>query len=392
MHDGDVTVEQVRSRQDMKAFLRLPWHIYRGDAHWVPPLIRDVRFKLDRDQHPFFEHAKMELFLARQGTEPMGRIAAIVDDRHNEFHHERTGSFGMFECVEDYEVASSLLSEAERWCREQGMNRIRGPLNLSMNDECGCLVEGFDSAPVIMMPYNPQYYLSFFERFGLVKAKDLYAYLKNDIGVASRIEKLVERVKKKENVTVRPINMSRLQQELEIIIDIYNSAWKLNWGFVPMTRNEMLLMARELKPIVEPELVLIAEVDGQPAGVSITVPDVNQVLKRLNGRIWPIGFLKFLYFKKKITGLRALVFGMKKGYRLKAISAVLYYETEKAGARLGYRWCEMSWNLEDNTLINNFDEAVGGRLYKKYRIYEKEIDEGRERYVARSASRAEKNT
>jgi len=374
MNDGDLEIHRVTSRRDMDRFVRLPWRIYQEDNHWVPPLMKDVRFKLDRTRHPFFEHAEMDLFLASRNKQVLGRIAAIVDHRYNEYHREQTGNFGMFECIEEYNVARSLFSTAEKWCQNQGMNRIRGPMNLSMNDECGCLLEGYDSDPVIMMPYNPGYYLQFLERYGFVKAKDLYAYLKNDIGVPGRIEKLVERVKKKENLVVRPVNMKQLQRELEIIIDIYNDAWKVNWGFVPMTEKEMRLMARELKPIVEPELVLIAEVNGQPVGVSITVPDVNQVLKKLNGKLWPTGFFRFLFLKKKITGLRALVFGMKKDYRRTAISTVLYYETEKAGARLGYRWCEMSWNLEDNTLINRFDEAVGGKLYKKYRIYEKEIE------------------
>ena len=366
-------IRRIESEQDLRQFVRLPWQIYRDNSYWVPPLIKDVKFKLDRSKHPFFEHAKMELFLASKGTETIGRIAAIVDDRHNEFHKENIGFFGMFECIQDYEVARLLFSSAEGWCKNQGMNRIRGPMNLSMNDECGFLLEGFDSSPVIMMPYNPDYYLDFSERFGFVKAKDLYAYLKGEVGVVDRIGRIVERVKRKENVVVRPINMKKFRQEVEIIKDIYNDAWELNWGFVPMTSNEMDLMAKELKPIAEPELVLFAEVNGQPVGVSITLPDYNQVLKKLNGKLGPINIVKFLYNKRKINGLRGIVFGIKKEYRLTGINTVLYYETEKAGARLGYKWCEMSWNLEDNDLINRFDSAVGGKLYKKYRIYEKAI-------------------
>jgi hypothetical protein len=242
-----------------------------------------------------------------------------------------------------------------------------------MNDECGFLLEGFDASPVIMMPYNPPYYLEFCERYGFEKAKDLYAYLKGEVGVVGRIAKLVERVKKKEHVVVRPIDMRQFDREVAIIKEIYNAAWELNWGFVPMTDREMDLMAKELKPIAEPELVLIAEVSGQPVGVSISLPDYNQVLKRLNGRLGPINLLKFLYYRRKITGLRGVLFGLKKEYRRTGINVVMYYETEMRGARLGYRWCEMSWNLEDNHLINRFDEAIGGKLYKKYRIYEKAI-------------------
>jgi len=369
----DVEIRRITSKQDLDRFVRLPWKLYKNDPHWVPPLLRDVRLKLDRSKHPFFEHAKMELLLACRGNDVVGRIAAVVDDRHNEFHHEKMGFFGMFECINDYDVAKELFSAAESWCKGQAMTRLRGPVNLSMNDECGFLLEGFDSDPVIMMPYNPRYYLEFAERYGFAKAKDLYAYLKSNVGVVDRIEKLVERVRSKENVVVRHVDMRRFDEEVSILKEIYNAAWELNWGFVPMTSNEFDLMARDLKPIAEPELVLFAEVNGLPVGVSITVPDFNLVLKKLGGKLGPVGLLKFFYYKRKITGLRSIVFGLKKEYRRTGINTVLYYETEKAGARLGYTWCEMSWNLEDNDLINRFDEAVGGKLYKKYRIYEKSI-------------------
>jgi hypothetical protein len=370
---NDVEIKRVESDDELNTFILLPWQIYKDNPHWVSPLIKDVKFKLNRLKHPFFEHATMELFLAFHGKELVGRIAAIVDDRYNEFHHEQTGFFGMFECRNDVDAAQALFTAAETWCRNKGMNRIRGPVNLSMNDECGFLLEGYDFPPVIMMPYNPAYYLELCERFGFVKAKDLYAYLKSDVGVVDRIAKLVERVKSKENVVVRPINMKNFHSEVAIIKEIYNEAWELNWGFVPMTAKEMDLMAKELKPICEPELVLFAEVNGKPVGVSITLPDMNQVLKKLNGRLGLIGVLKFLYYKKKVTALRSVVFGIKKEYRHTGISIVMYYETEIRGAKLGYRSCEMSWNLEDNDLINRFDEAVGGKLYKRYRIYEKAI-------------------
>ena len=371
--NSELGIRWVESEKDLDQFVRLPWQIYRDYAHWVPPIKKDVKFKLDRSKHPFFQHAEVMLFLAFQGTQPVGRIAAIIDHRHNEYHNEQTGFFGMFECINDYEVAQSLFSAAETWCKSKFMTRLRGPMNLSMNDECAFLLEGFDSDPVVMMPYNPEYYLEFCERYGFGKAKDLYAYLKSGVGVNQRIGKIAERVKKKENVVVRSINMKKFDQEVAIIKEIYNAAWEINWGFVPMTDAEMDLMAKELKPIAEPELVLFAEVNGEPVGVSLTLPDFNQVLKKINGKLGPISLLKYFYYKRKITGLRALVFGIKNEYRRTGINTVLYYETEKAAAKLGYQWCEMSWNLEDNDLINRFDEAVGGKLYKKYRFYEKEI-------------------
>jgi GNAT superfamily N-acetyltransferase len=374
---GDIEIRVVRDggagRRDLDRFIRFPWRVYRDLPHWVPPLLRDVRFKLDRARHPFFEHARMELFLATRGAEVVGRIAAIVDDRHNEFHHERTGFFGMFECFDDAAVAARLFAAAEGWCREQGMERIRGPVNLSMNDECGLLVEGADSPPCVMMPYTPLYYLALCEGAGYAKAKDLYAYLKAQVGVEERISRLVERIKRKEGLVIRPLDMKRLKDEVAIIKQLYNDAWELNWGFVPMTDHEMDLMTKELKPLVEPELVLFAEVDGKPVGVNIVLPDINFVLHKLNGRLGPIGILKFLYYRRKVRGLRAIVFGLKKEYRRTGIATAMYFEAEQRGARLGYQWCEMSWNLEDNELINRFDEAIGGKLYKKYRIYEKAI-------------------
>lgn len=368
-----IEIIRVQSASDLERFIRLPWKVYRHHPHWVPPLLKDLRFKVDRQRHPFFEHAAAEYFLALKDGVDAGRIAAIVDDRYNEFHKEKTGFFGLYESVDDVDVATALYSAAEGWCRERGMDRIRGPMNLSMNDECGFLLEGFDADPVLMMPYTHQYYIGLSEKAGYAKVKDLYAYLKDEVGVVDRISKLVERVKQKEDVVVRHIDMNRFEEEVAIVKEIYNEAWELNWGFVPMTEKEMDLMAKDLKPLAEPELVLFAEVKGVPVGVSITLPDYNQVLKRLDGKLGPVQLLKFLYYRKKITGLRSIVFGLKKEFRRTGINVVLYYETEKAGARLGYRWCEMSWNLEDNDLINRFDEAVGGKLYKKYRICEKSL-------------------
>ncbi len=373
MTSGKTEIRAVTNKTDLDKFIRLPWKIYKDNSHWVPPLIRDVKFKLNREKHPFFEFARMELFVAEKENEIVGRIAAIVNDRHNEFHNEKLGFFGMFESVDDVETARLLYTAAEDWCRKEGMERILGPVNLSTNDECGFLLEGFDLDPAIMMPYTLEYYLKLSEDCGYVKAKDLYAYYKGEVGVVDRITKLVERVKSKEDVVVRPLDMKNFERDVEIIKDIYNAAWELNWGFVPMTPAEMDLMAKELKPIAEPELVLFAEVKGEPVGLAITLPDLNFVLKKLNGKLGPIQLLKFLYYKRKIKGLRSIIFGLKKEYRRTGINVVLYYETEVRGAKLGYESCEMSWNLEDNDMINRFDEAVGGKLYKKYRLYEKSL-------------------
>jgi GNAT superfamily N-acetyltransferase len=373
MTSGKTEIRAVTNKTDLDKFIRLPWKIYKDNPHWVPPLIRDVKFKLNREKHPFFEFARMKLFIAENGNEIVGRIAAVVNERHNEFHKEKLGFFGMFESVDDAETARLLYTAAEDWCRKEGMERILGPVNLSTNDECGFLLEGFDLDPAVMMPYTLEYYLKLSEECGYVKAKDLYAYYKGEVGVVDRIAKLVERVKSKEDVVVRPLDMKNFERDVEIIKDVYNAAWELNWGFVPMTPAEMDLMAKELKPIAEPELVLFAEVKGEPVGLAITLPDLNFVLKKLNGKLGPMQLLKFLYYKRKIKALRSIIFGLKKEYRLTGINVVLYYETEVRGAKLGYESCEMSWNLEDNDMINRFDEAVGGKLYKKYRLYEKSL-------------------
>lgn len=373
MTSGETEIRAVTNKTDLDKFIRLPWKIYKDNPHWVPPLIKDVKFKLNREKHPFFEFARMELFIAENENEIVGRVAAIVNERHIEFHNEKLGFFGMFESVDDVETARLLYTAAEEWCRKEGMERILGPVNLSTNDECGYLLEGFNLDPAVMMPYTLEYYLKLSEECGYKKAKDLYAYFKGEVGVVDRITKLVERVKRKEDVVVRPLDMKNFKRDVEIIKDIYNAAWELNWGFVPMTPAEMDLMAKELKPIAEPELVLFAEVKGEPVGLAITLPDLNVVLKKLNGKLGPIQLLKFLYYKRKIKGLWSIIFGLKKEYRRTGINVVLYYETEVRGAKLGYDSCEMSWNLEDNDMINRFDEAVGGKLYKKYRLCEKSL-------------------
>jgi len=369
-----IDIDCVVSKKDWEEFLKLPWSIYEGNPYWVPPLLQEVRETLDIKKNPFWRHAKRELFLARAEGKPVGRIVAVIDDNHNSFHNDKTGFFGFFECIDNAEVAQFLWDAAVSWLKKNGMGAMRGPLNPSMNDENSFLLEGFDKSPCVMMPYTHAYYLDLAEHYGLKKAKDLYAFIKYaKDGIPPRIEKMIERIKSRTGVKVRPFNMKKFDRDAQFLKDIYNAAWEKNWGFVPMTNEEMDATGKKLKQFAEPSLVLFAEMDGEPIGVTVTVPDINQVLKKLNGRLGPIEVLKFLYYKRKITGVRSLVAGIKKEYRETGLIAVLYYETEKAGIRLGYKWCELGWNLEDNDLINKFDAAVGGKIYKKYRIYEMKI-------------------
>jgi GNAT superfamily N-acetyltransferase len=304
----------------------------------------------------------------------VGRIACIIDENHNRFHEEKTAFFGFFESINDKQVSGKLFDSAVAWSKDQGMERLRGPVNPSMNAECAFLLEGFNMPPVLMMPYNPPYYLSLAEAYGFCKAKDLYAFRKtNSAGIPERFEKLVRLVRRRTGVVVRPFEMKHFDRDMDHIKRIYNAAWGKNWGFVPMTDAEMEQIAKMLKPLAVPELILFAEVEGRPVAVSVTIPDYNEVLKHLNGSLGLMGLAKFTYYRRRIRGLRALVFGVLEEYRRAGLHAVLYYESEKAARRLGYQWCELSWNLEDNDEINSFDTALGGTLYKKYRLYELDL-------------------
>jgi GNAT superfamily N-acetyltransferase len=365
---------EVTTKADLRAFIDLPWRIYAGDPNWVPPLKAEVRARLDFGHHPFWEHARGALFLAERDGRLVGRISAQVDDNYNNLWSEKLGSFGFFECVDDQGVADALFGAATDWVRRQGMTVLRGPMSPSSNDEWAFLIEGFDKPPVLMMPYNPRYYPTLAERHGFAKAKDLLAFYKHaSTPIPERFVELARKLRANPRLSLRPVNLKDLDNEMVIIRDIYNASWERNWGFSPMTDKEMDLMARDLVNIADPNMVLLAFYDGKPAGLAITLPDLNQVLKRVNGRLGPIGLLKFLYYRRKIKGSRALVFGTKKEYRRLGLPILMLHETEEYMRSRGYEWCELSWNLEDNRLINDFDREVGAEVYKRYRVYEKPI-------------------
>ena len=368
-------IENVSDKKGMTQFIRFPWTVYEGNANWVPPLISDMEFLLG-EKNPFFHHAEAACFLAKEGENVVGRIAAIIDRNHINTHKEQAGFFGFFECLPDPAIACGLLDSASAWLKERDIEVMRGPMNPSTNDECGFLLEGFDSPPMIMMTYTPPYYLDYMERCGMVKSKDLYAYLSiiKEVSAGGRLEKLAAGVRAKvPGLTVRPANMKDFSRELEIVKDIYNSAWSHNWGFVPMTDEEISSMAKRLKPLIVPELLIMAEVNGNPAAFYMAVPDYNQVLKRVNGRLGPIGIMKFLWYSRKISDIRVLTMGVKEEYRRRGIEGLLYLEAFKAASKKGYERAEMSWILEDNVLMQRGCEIMGGKLYKKYRIYEKKI-------------------
>jgi len=370
----DLNVEEVKNQKDLMTFTRFPWEIYQGNRQWVPPLIKDLLLKFS-PEHPFHSHSEMILFLARQEGKIVGRIAGIIDHHYIKFHKEKVGFFGFFESIPEAEVADTLLQKIANWLKDHGMEKMAGPMNPSTNDECGLLIEGFDSPPCLMMPYNPLYYPSLLEGFGLRKKMDLYAYLLEESSfLLDRLDRITQRLRKREpQLHIRPIHLRRLDEELKIIKDIYNQAWSRNWGFVPLTDEEINLLAKELKSLIVSDLVLFAYWGEDPIGFSVSLPDYNVVLKHLNGRIGLLGLLKFFYYSRKINKIRVMLLGVKPDFQKKGVEGLLYIETFRNGIKKGYYRAECSWILEENVLMQHGIEAMGGKRYKTYRIYETQL-------------------
>lgn len=340
-----IDVRPVTSRAARRAFIRFPWKIYPGRyAAWVPPLLAREEKRIDPARNPFFEHGSVELFLAYCERRVVGRIAAIENRLHNDFHDERVGFFGLFEAVDDVEVATALLDRAADWLRDRGLEQLRGPANFSTNEECGLLVANFEDPPAILMPFNPPYYADLLESWGLVKVKDLLAYKVQDDDVRverlGRLGRLIER--SGHDFHVRTLRPKRFEEEVALIHDLYNAAWERNWGFLPLTDAEIHHLAKELKPLLDPELALIGEVDGEPVGFALALPDVNQALRHLNGRLFPFGILKLLWHQRGIRRIRVVALGVRPEYRRRGLDALLYREIFRHGSRKGYRWAESS--------------------------------------------------
>lgn len=374
MPTDNLTVEPVRNKKELRQFIRFPWKVYNNDLYWVPPLLSEQKDLFNQKNNPFFRHAEVEHFLARRSGNVVGRITAIVNHNHNSFHNDKVGFFGFFECLNDDEAADGLLSTAQRWLKGKGMDTMRGPMNFSTNEECGMLVDGFDSSPVIMMTYNPRYYVDFMDEFGMEKGRDLLAFFLSKGQVPPEdLQSTLEKIRKRAGIVIRTLNMKDFQREIQRVKEVYNSAWSRNWSFVPMTDEEINHLAYQLKKIVDPDIVYFAEVDGHPIGFSMALPDLNQALKRLNGRLFPFGLLKLLWHSRKIDGVRVPIMGVIPEYQNKGIAAMFGVETFKAGVRKGYVRGELSWILEDNTLVIRALERMGAEVYKKYRIYERTI-------------------
>lgn len=382
--DSPLEVRSVRTAQERRAFLELPYRLYRNHPHWVAPLRVAQKDILNTRRHPFYKTADVEMFIARRAGRDVGRVMAIVNHAHNEFHAERTGFFGFFEAEDDFEAARLLLDAASDWLRARGMEMIRGPVNPSTNYELGLLVEGFDSPPAVMMTYNPPYYSQLIERYGFQKAIDLYAYSNSydSFVYSEKLRRVSERLRKKDRISVRSVNLKNFKSEVEIVRKIYNDAWSRNWGFVPFSEAEFEHLAKDMKQIVDPNIILIAEqeIEGssepRPIGFFLALPDINLALKKINGRLLPFGLLKLLWHSRKITHVRAITMGVIKEHQNLGVASVFYDEMYRRCAIYNYPTGEMSWVLENNVMMNRAAELIGGQRSKVYRIYEKSLSEG----------------
>ena len=372
---GTLRVRELEPGAPLGAFIDLSWRINGRDPQWVPPLRMALRTLLDRRRHPFHQHAEVAYFLAERDGRAVGRVAAVVNRAYNDFHEERTGFFGLFECEDDAGAARGLLDAAAEWLRARGMERMRGPMNLSTNDELsspGILLEGFDTAPTVMMSHNPPYYGALMDAAGLEKSKDLVAYWIPP-RIPERLRSAMGRLAQRAGVTIRPVRMRHLQDEVRRVQEVYNAAWSRNWGFVPMTDAEFAHMAKEMKPVVEPDFVLLAETaEGEPVGFLLALPDLNVAFRHLrDGRLLPFGLFKFLWHRRKVRTARILTLGLKPGWQHLGLGAALYTRLLEIGIAKGYQGAEGSWILEDNHEMRTALEKLGATVNKRYRVYER---------------------
>lgn len=371
---ANVEVIEVESSSQLNQFIDYPSKLYKDDPNYVAHLKMERKEFFDFDKNPFYKLAKVKLFLAKKEGKVCGRIATCVNYQHNQYHEENVGFFGFFECPDDYEIAQLLLKVAMIHLKKEGAEKMRGPMNFSTNHECGFLVEGFDSPPSVMMTYNQPYLPKLAEKFGLRKAMDLLALkVSKEGGISPRIEKVVNRLAERSNFKIRSLNMKNFDKEVELIRNVYNSAWQHNWGFVPMTEDEFNYTAKDLKQVVDPDIVFVVEHEGKPVAFSLALPDINKALIYLKGKLLPFGILKLLWhtkIKNKVKSARLVTFGVVPEYQKRGLDSLLFLHTFKTGVSKGYDFAELSWILETNDLMRNSAKEMGAVPYKKYRIVE----------------------
>ena len=369
-------VRPVRSRADLMRFIRLPWRVHRSNDRWVPPLIWERRQFLNRKKNPYFEHGEAEYFIAWRGGDPVGRITAMVDRQFNDYHDWKWGTFGFFECLDDPEAATLLIDTADDWVRARGCDRLVGPMDFTMNDEVGILIEGFDLRPMLKQPWHPPYYQELMEGAGgLSKAQDLLMWnleVSDRSSVLPIIDELAAGVGPKHGITIRHMRKKDMENEVRRFVEVYNAAWSENWGFVPISEAEMKQTAKDMKLIIDEDWLWVAETkDGETVGVALTIPDFNQAIEKANGRLLPLGWLKILLKKRTIDRVRVGFLGVKPEYQHTGVAAAFYVEHFETATWKPQDGGEMGWILESNEAMNRGMEAMGGRVVKKYRLYER---------------------
>ncbi len=372
-----IHVSPVRSERDLRAFVRFPWQVYRGDRNWVPPLLTERLHRLDPTHNPFFEHAEVELFLACRNGRVVGTIAAFVDHRRNERYGEQIGGFGFFEVINDYAVAEQLLDAACRRVREWGMQGIRGPTNFGMIDEPGVLIAGADCPPALLEAHTPPYYREFLERYGMVKYRDQYAWRVSLPELGRNLERIPEQVwrvfeaaRARGDVRVRRLRLEDWEHEVALVHELYNTCHRHVPDHMPMTAEMFRRFAKRMKPLLDPDLVLFLEADGKTVGFFVAIPDFNRVLWHLNGRLWPFGWLKMLWYRRRIDQISFKLIGVLEEYRRQGLDVLMWLEAVRVAAAKGYRWLDGSLTSELNTPVVRLAERLGAERYKHYRLYQ----------------------
>jgi hypothetical protein len=375
-----IKIRRVETNADRGAFVRTPWLIYKDDPRWVPPLIMDRLEAINPKKNPFFEYSEVVLFLAEKNGEVVGRISAQVNRRHNEYHKDKTGFFGFFECIDDEAACFGLLDAASGWLKDQGCDKAIGPESFSTNEELGVLVQGFDEPIQILCPYNPPYYGKLIEAAGYEKEKDLFGWIYKAGEIPEAPLEIAKAVSQIEGLVIRQMNIKQISSEIRIVSDIFNASWNKNWGFVPWSDSEVKHAAKMLKMIIIPELTAIAEYNGKPIGMMIALPNIMEIQKDLNGRLFPFGLLKLIYRLKlgghRFKTARLTHLGILPEYRssiLGGLSVLLYITAHRNAKKLGIEGGELGWTLEENDKINKGIEFMGGRVGKIYRIYGKSL-------------------
>jgi hypothetical protein len=370
-----ITVKKAESSSDVKKFIDFPHDLYKGDPNYVPELYISQAKLFNRKKNPFFKHADVDLFLAYRDGKIVGRIAAIDNGGYKKFTGNNDGFFGFFDVIDDYSVAETLLNTVKEWCRKKNLASVIGPTNFSTNDTCGMLVDSYAVPPVILMTYNKKYYNDFMDRFGFRKKMDLLAYkVATKENMNQRVISMrpaMENRLKRDGITIRKFNMKNFKSEVDKLHDVYNAAWEKNWGFVPMTKDEFRFAASDMKAIVDTDFAYVAEHNGKAIGFALTVPNLNEVTINIKrGRLFPTGLFKLLMNQKKVKSVRIITLGVIEGYRKAGIDACFYAMNLEAAAKKNIDYGEASWILENNEMMNKALLHIGGKPYKKYRLYE----------------------